>query len=152
MSISYPFLTVMCYSYIFGGVASLVSCVKILLGFCKNLCWVWKVFVTRFKRKTQNWVFIVWLFGDSYLSCETRKLFGHRFTVCVCVWRWETQKCFPFKWDLVIAPDPLRVCHLQWRKFTSFLETSCLWRPTQSQERAIHTDMGNLWFQISGAT
>jgi hypothetical protein len=38
-------------------------------------------------------------------------------TELLCVRERDTHtECFPIKWDLVIAPDPLGVCHLQWVK------------------------------------
>ena len=86
--------------------------------------------MTKLKWNTLTWNILC---RDCYVPCERRKLFHHWFTVhvcvcvcvcvcvsvCVCVCVWDRERdieCFPIKWDLVIAPDPLGICHLQWVK------------------------------------
>ena len=76
--------------------------------------WGWKVFVTKFKWNTLTW------------SICSSVVWGLLFTVWnkeiiqplnFCAWERERHaECFPIKWDLVIVPDPLGVCHLQWVK------------------------------------
>jgi len=127
MFISYPRLTVTCYyPYLFLWCVFLVSRVKILFGFIQKTFWEWKVFVTKLKWNTLTcsiyssvmWGLLCTVWNNeiilplSYCACVC-------VCVCVCVCEREREReteCFPIKWDLVIAPDPLGVCHLQWVK------------------------------------
>jgi hypothetical protein len=72
--------------------------------------------VTKFKWNTLTWIIyssVMWRLLFTVWNKEIIQPLSYCACVCVCVTHTE---CFPIKWDLVIAPDPLRVCHLQWVK------------------------------------